>query len=65
MLQMEPVYPGMHSQEKVAMPSLHTPWWHGSGTQSFMFSSQSGPVKPGGKKVLLRKITKAITSSVT
>lgn len=28
------------------MPSLHTPWWHGSGTQSLMLSLQSGPVKP-------------------
>ena len=43
---MEPVYPGEHSQKKVAMPSLHTPWWHGGGMQSLIFSSQRRPVKP-------------------
>lgn len=58
-LQIRPVYPGWHSQEKVAMPSLHTPWWHGSGLQSLMLSSQSRPLKPDGRTFLLRIIAKA------
>lgn len=28
------------------MPSLQTPWWHGGGLQSSMFSSQRRPAKP-------------------
>lgn len=45
------------------MPSLHTPWWHGSGTQSLMFSSQSRPVNPEGGHFIFRTITKIIAST--